>query len=233
MHGIANVPHLLAAASLESKGFDFSNINVGWFDGVVIVMLIAGLVRGRRRGMSAELLDLILWVLIVVVGGLGHAALGGVISSVTGLGLMVSYIVAYLAIAILLGFLFTMLKHGAGEKLIGSDVFGNLEYYLGMVSGMVRFFCMTFMFMAVLNARLYSSEELKAQVKYQEKELGSVFFPTVAMVQKNVFQDSFVGRTVKDYASVLLVTPMQPSTSSRESIGRRREKDVNDALGIK
>lgn len=231
MHGILFAPHLLAAASLDTKGMDFSSLGVGWFDGVVIAMIFAGFVRGRRRGMSAELLDLILWVLIVVVGGFAHVALGGVISNVTGLGLMVSYITAYLGIAVLLGFLFTMLKHGAGEKLIGSDVFGNLEYYLGMCSGMFRFFCMVLVFMAVLNARLYTNEELKAQVKYQENELGSVFFPTVAMVQKGVFQGSFFGRFVKENASILLVTPMAPSTSTKEGPGRRRDRDINDILG--
>ncbi len=232
MHGIVFAPHLLAAASLDSKGLDLSSIAVGWFDGLVVLMLVAGLLRGRRRGMSAELLDLILWILIVVVGGLGHSALGKVVSNITGTGLMFSYIVSYLGIAIFLGFIFTMLKHGVGEKLIGSDVFGNLEYYLGMCSGMIRFFCMVFMLMAVLNARLYTSDELKAQIKYQEKELGSVFFPTVGMMQKSVFQDSFVGKFTKDNLSMLLVTPMQPE-APKEGIGHRREKEVNDALGIK
>lgn len=232
MHGILFSPHLLAAASLDPKGMNFSSIGVGWFDGVVLLMIFAGLVRGRRRGMSAELLDLILWILIVVVGGLGHSALGRMVASITGLGLMGSYIISYLGIAIFLAFLFTMLKHGVGEKLIGSDVFGNLEYYLGMCSGMVRFFCMVFVLMAVLNARLYTSAELKEQIKYQEKELGSVFFPTVGMMQKSVFQDSFVGKFTKDNLSMLLVTPMQPE-APKEGIGRRREKDVNDALGIK
>lgn len=232
MHGITIAPHLLAVASLDSKGLDFSNITVGWFDGLVAVMLIVGLLRGRRRGMSAELLDLFLWILIVVVGGLGHTVLGKMFSNIAGTGLMFSYIVSYLGIAVFLGIIFTMLKHGVGEKLIGSDVFGNLEYYLGMCSGMVRFFCMVFMFMAVLNARLYTGTELKDQIKYQEKELGSVYFPTVGMMQKSVFQDSFVGKFTKDNLSMLLVTPMHPE-APKEGIGRRREKDVNDALGIK
>jgi len=232
MHGIIFAPHLLAAASLDSKGMNFSNMGMGWFDGVVVLMLVAGLLRGRSRGMSAELMDLILWVSIVVAGGLGHTTLGRVISGVTGAGLMLSHIIAYLGIMVFLGFLFMMLKHGVGEKLIGSDVFGNLEYYLGMCSGMARFLCMVFVFMAVLNARLYTGEELKAQVKFQEKELGSVFFPTVAMMQKNVFQDSLIGKFTKDNLSMLLVTPTHPEPP-REGIGRRREKDVNDALGIK
>jgi uncharacterized membrane protein required for colicin V production len=232
MHGILNTPHLLAAASLDTKGLEISSFTVGWFDALVIVMLVLGLLRGRSRGMSAELMDLILWVLIILVGGFGHAALGKVISGVTGLSLLTSYIAAYLGIACFLGVTFMMLKHGVGEKLIGSDVFGNLEYYMGMCSGMFRFFCMLMMFMAVLNARLYTGEELKAQVKYQEKELGSVYFPTVAMLQKNVFQESFVGKLAKDNVPMLLITPMQPS-APKEGIGRRREKEVNDALGIK
>jgi uncharacterized membrane protein required for colicin V production len=232
MHGIVVAPYLLAAASLDTKGLEVSNFAIGWFDGAVILMFITGLLRGRSRGMSAELMDLILWLLIVVVGGFAHAPLGKVLSDVTGVGLMICNIAAYLGIAVFLGIVFMMLKHGVGEKLIGSDVFGDLEYYLGMCSGVVRFLCMIFVFMALLNARLYTGDELKAQINYQQKELGSVYFPTVGMVQKNVFEKSFTGKFVKDNVSMLLVTPTLPA-ASREGLGQRREKEVNDIIGIK
>lgn len=227
---MATYPCLLAASGL--KALDASSLAFGWFDGLVIVVLILGVLRGRQRGMSAELLDFIMWIVIVVAGGLLYGMLGGVIASVTKLQLLYSNIAAYLLIAILVGMCFTFLKHGVGEKLTGSDAFGSLEYYLGMCAGMVRFFCVLLAFMAVLNARLYTAEEMRGQVKYQEKEFGKVYFPTVGMIQQDVFQKSMVGQAVKEHLSMVLVSPASPQ-ATKESIGKRRERDVNEALGIK
>ena len=43
---------------------------VGWVDLLVVVLLVVGVLRGRKRGMSEELLDVIKWSLIVLVAGL-------------------------------------------------------------------------------------------------------------------------------------------------------------------
>jgi len=37
-------------------------------------------------------------------------------------------------------------------QIIGSDVFGNAEYYLGMCAGAVRYACVTLVVLAFLNA---------------------------------------------------------------------------------
>ena len=173
-----------------------------------------------------------MWIIIVVAGGFLHGMVGSLIASITNLELLYSNIAGYLVIAIIVGTFFTFIRHGVGEKLTGSDAFGSLEYYLGMCAGMVRFFCVLLAFMAVLNARLYTSEEMRGQVKYQEKEFGKVYFPTVGMIQQDVFQKSLVGQTVKEHLSMMLVTPTSPR-ATKETIGKRRERDVNEALGIK
>ena len=37
------------------------------FDGIVVVVLLVGVLRGRKHGMSEELISLIKWLMVVVV----------------------------------------------------------------------------------------------------------------------------------------------------------------------
>ena len=45
-------------------------LSLSWVDLAVALLLGVGLWRGRKRGLSEELLDIIKWTLIVLVAGL-------------------------------------------------------------------------------------------------------------------------------------------------------------------
>lgn len=209
-----------------------TKLPISWFDLIAIVLIGVGLFRGRRRGMSEELLDLFQWLLIIFVGGHAFDPLGKLFTNATGLDLLTSRVIAYLFVAILLKLIFSSIKRAMGEKLIGSDVFGRMEYYLGMISGMVRFFCMVFLFMAVLNARLYSEAEIKESEKQQRENYGSISFPTIASIQTGVFQ-SLTGQFAKRYMNSQLVTPTTPGQKKDETVGRRRERAVDEIMNSK
>ena len=53
-----------------------SSLTINWVDFVVVLLLGVGLWRGRKRGMSQELLDVIKWTLVVLVPGLLSWPLG-------------------------------------------------------------------------------------------------------------------------------------------------------------
>src|SRR5688572_25952298 len=112
-----------------------------WFDLVVLALVAYGIFRGRKRGMSEELLDVFQWLCIVVLGALLYSPLGKTLSHFAGMGLLLSNIIAYAFIAIVIKFAFTSVKRSVGEKLVHSDAFGRFEYYLGMLAGSVRFLC--------------------------------------------------------------------------------------------
>ena len=65
-------------------------------------------------------------------------------------------------------------------------------------------------FLALINARLYSSKEIAAREAYQEDVYGSEFFPGLNNLQNDVFEKSFVGPHVKEYLSFLLIKPTPP-----------------------
>jgi uncharacterized membrane protein required for colicin V production len=187
---------------------------INLFDLVVLVVLTAGIVRGRKHGMSEELIKLLEWLAILF----GCAALyqwgGETFGQFTGLfGRLSRYVMVYVVVALLIVGAFALLKRGLGGKLLGSDVFGRTEYYLGMASGMVRFSCMLLVGLALLNARYFSPTEVRAMQKYTDYVYGSNFFPGLHSMQQVVFEESLTGPWIKKNLEWLLIKPTEPDNS--------------------
>ena len=75
------------------------NLPVNWFDGVVVGMLIIGLFRGRKQGMSKEVLPLLKWVSLVVVCGLWYPMAAQLLVNTASLSQLPSCILGYLLLA--------------------------------------------------------------------------------------------------------------------------------------
>ena len=181
-----------------------------WFDVAVGLILLVGVQRGRKRGMSEECLTMLNWVTLVLVCSIAYEPLGRWLASIAPFGLYFCYLIAYAATAIAVGSVFLLLKRSFSGKLLGSDVFGRGEYYLGMPSGMLRFACILVAGLALLNARLYRAEEIKSMTKFQDDNYGSQFFPTLQTVQEQVFAKSLIGPQIKTYLAFLLIKPTFP-----------------------
>ena len=184
---------------------------INLFDLVVIVVLIAGLARGRKHGMSEELMSLLSWLAILFVCAIVYEPGGELLRQFTNLfGRLSCYLVAYVGGALLLLLLFAGIKRVLGGKLLGSDIFGRSEYYLGMASGVVRFSCMLLAALALLNARYFNPLEVRAMEKFQDDMYGSNFFPTLHTVQATVFDKSLTGPWIKQNLGFLLIKPTEP-----------------------
>jgi hypothetical protein len=116
----------------------------------------------------------------------------------------------YIASAMLILSLFAFCKARLGGKLVGSDIFGRSEYYLGMGSGVVRLSCMLLAFLALLNARYFSPTEVRAMEQFQNDMYGSNYFPTWHTAQEVVFERSLSGPWIKTHLGFLLIKPTQP-----------------------
>ena len=192
------------------------NLPFNWFDVAVVVVLLFGLQRGRKHGMSEECLLTLKWVALVVVCSVAYQPLGIWLASISPFSRLFCYLISYVVVGVVVASVFLMLKRATSGKLIGSDVFGSGEYYLAMPSGMLRFACILLAGMALLNARLYRAEEVKSKVKFQNDNYGSQFFPTLPSIQEQVFTQSFVGARVKEYMGFLLITPTVSETKKLE-----------------
>ena len=211
---------------MKPTTFDFS---YNWFDLVAIAVLIVGFFVGRKRGMSLELLTVLQWLAIVFVGALACDPFGRMMSEYSALNPTLTYITAYLITAIGIKVLFVLIRRMTGEKLVTRAVFGNLEYYLGMGSGVVRFACILLFGLALLNAKQVTKAEIKAQLAHQQDWAGSIYFPPFGTIQQAVFEESMTGRAVKEFLSAQLIN-VDPNAAGAptETIGKRREREVEE-----
>jgi uncharacterized membrane protein required for colicin V production len=180
------------------------------FDFVLVAVLAAGLMRGRKHGMSEELMLLVKWLLVVLVCAFTYEPVGTWLTSFSPISLLSCYLIAYICMAIIILGIFALIKHSVGGKLVGSDIFGRAEYYLGMGSGLVRFACVLVAVLALLNARYFSPTEVRARSDFQNELYGSNYFPGLDVAQITVFETSLTGPWIKDNLGFLLIKPTKP-----------------------
>jgi len=210
-----------------------SDLTYNWFDLVVFGFLVVGVFRGRKRGMSEELLAIFQWLSIVLASTHFYRPAGLFLVSITGMSRLFCYVAAYLLIALGIKLFFSFIKRSVGEKLVGSDIFGRMEYYLGMAAGMLRYACMLLMFMAFLNAKYISEAELRRVAKLQKDNFGDISFPTIGSLQQDVFKKSLVGSLTKQHLSnhLIVTGPDDGQTKAAgDGIGKRREREVQDII---
>jgi len=189
---------------------DLDKLPINAFDCVVLATLVVGIMRGRKHGMSEELIGLVTWMAVVIVCAMVYEPAGQWFAQSSPFSLLASFLLVYISGALLILSFFAFCKYRIGGKLIGSDIFGRAEYYLGMGSGVVRLSCMLLAFLALLNARYFSPMEVRAMQKFQDDVYGSNYFPTWHTAQEVVFEKSFSGAWIKQHLSFLLIKPTQP-----------------------
>ena len=194
----------------EIPNLALDNLPVNWFDGVILGMLIIGLFRGRKHGMSKEVLPLLKWVSLVVVCGLWYQTAAQLLVNTAALSRRASCIFGYLLLAFVIFLVFSVLRWLLVYRLAGNNLFGSGEYYLGMLSGMIRFACMLLAGLALLNAPFYTAADITKHDAYVKRWFGGGlysgdYFPSLYTIQEQVFAKSFTGPYIKDYLGPLLI----------------------------
>jgi hypothetical protein len=209
----------MIAADVQS--FALENLPVNWFDVAVLGLLILGLFRGRKHGMSKEILPLLKWLTLVLVSGFCYPQVAQLLVNSAGLGKFASCFFGYLLLAFVIIIVFMIFKQLLGYRTSENNFFGSSEYYLGMVSGMVRFACMLLAVLALLNAPYYTQTDIQAHAAYAKRWFGGGvysgnYFPDLATVQESVFKKSFTGPYIKDYLGPLLIETAPPNAAKPE-----------------
>lgn len=209
-----------------------TRLKYDYFDGFVLVWLIIGLFWGRKRGMSQELLPTLQWIAIVVVAGLFYRPFSVLVRQYAGFEVLWSNIFAYVFIAFGVHLVYLLLKHALAEKLTGSDLFGRGEYYLGMVSGVIRCACILLAGLALMNSRIITKAERAQTEKMQSENFSDIRFPTYGSVQQAVLFDSLTGNAVESNLQVVLIYPAPPGKPKQVMThARRQEEMMNEILG--
>jgi uncharacterized membrane protein required for colicin V production len=205
-------------------------VSFGWFDFVVIVLLIWGLWRGRKHGMSQELLPLLQSLLMVVLGAQFYEPLGRLLANATPFGYQSCFITTYFAIAFAIAFVFSLIRKAVGEKLFASDVFGKMEFTLGMLGGAARYACYVLMFLAFINVFPMNAAKEEEQKKKQQENFGSISFPTFTTIHDDIQNKSFLTRQVRAQLPLILIKATSSEDKplkKREGPAKRMEREVD------
>lgn len=222
--------------TFNSIAKSMAGYSVGWVDFLTIIVIMLGVVRGRKRGLSEELLDTIMWVGIVVACGLFYRQITALVGQKPMFSTLTYYVLSYIAIALGVKIVFVLIKRKFGQKMAESDMFGRLEFYGGMTAGAVRFTCVYLFFMSLLHAPHYSPEFLAKRAKEVDYNFGSDFFPHPCKIQKAVFTDSFTGKMADKHLAMLLIEQTDGNSKSvrdDNSIARRNERKIDAIMGAR
>jgi uncharacterized membrane protein required for colicin V production len=204
---------MIVAATSSQFSLSPDHLPFNWFDGALVLVLAFGLFRGRKNGMSKEMFPFFQWFSVMLAAGLAYPLLANVLVNLAGLKRSAgTFILAYLVIVAVVLFIFSMIKHSLKSKTGGSSLFGGGEYYLGMISGIIRYGCIAILFLAVLNAPVYTAAEIQAQKIYNNRWFGGGeagfsgdYIPSIASIQEAVFKKSMVGPYIHDFLAPVLI----------------------------
>jgi uncharacterized membrane protein required for colicin V production len=216
----------MIVAAIQNTSPWWKNLSFGWFDGVLLVVLLFGFWRGRKRGMSREALPVTMWLILVIGAGLGYQYLAqlliksGIIHTLFGnhaKEVTAADLSAYLLIAFVVFLIHYTVSSRFRERVSGSNAFGSGEYYLGMAAGTIRYACILIFFLALLNAPFYSAADIAASAAYKARWYGGGlqgysgdFVPDLSEVQTAVFKNSVSGPFIKNDMSYLLIVSTAP-----------------------
>jgi uncharacterized membrane protein required for colicin V production len=180
-----------------------------YFDIVVLDWLILGLLRGRKSGMSRELVPLVQWIAIVTTAGAFYSPVGSVISQNTYLSPVWANVTAYLLIAAVIHLICLWIKRALAVKLVEWELFGPREYFFGMIAGMGRFACMLLFGLALMNSCIVPATQPVAVAKPQKIKPG-LRFPTYGEMEQDVLSNSFSGTWVQSNLKPILIAGVKP-----------------------
>jgi hypothetical protein len=211
----------MIAAATRSLSLD--HLPFGWFDVALVLILAFGLYRGRKNGMTKEILPMFQGVATVLACGLVYEILGQVIINLSHWGKLPCYLLGYFIVMFVMYLVFQLLKKLFMERLTGSNFFGSSEYYMGMMSGMIRYACILLVALALLNAPYYSAADVIRSKAYNARWFGGGlqgysgdFFPTLQSVQEDVFKNSFLGPFIKNYLGVFLINSVSGGSDQQK-----------------
>jgi Colicin V production protein len=226
----------MIAALTQSLSMD--KVPFNWFDVAALAVLGFGLFRGRKNGMSKELLPLSLWIALALVCGLGYGMVAQLFANSVGLGVMWSDLLGYLTLALLILILYSTVKKVLAPRLTGSNLFGSGEYYLGMLSGIIRYVCILIFALALINAPYYSTADIQRIKAYNNRWYGGGesgysgnFIPDMPTVQDNIFKDSFIGPYIKNYLDFLLIETGPSGANKQKSPSAPQKKQPTIHIG--
>ncbi len=200
-----------------------------WLDIIALVTLGWGFQRGRRHGISGELLYLLQWIAIVIVSGIFHRNAGERLAHWMHISPNTGRVMVYIILAFVVKGVFNVIHRAVGNKLVSRDFFGKTEYYLGMITGMGRMACILVAALALLSAKYVTDEDLYSLEVFQKENFGGITFPTLSEMKHDSLTKSVFGRTANRWAGGFFIAAVPPETETPSYSSPREGSEKKEA----
>ncbi len=226
---LAAVAETATTAAAKAGETTATGPSFGLFDVLLALVIAFGCWRGKKRGISEELLDFLQWLVIVVAAGFLYGMVGDLLAQ-TKLPRLWANMGGYILVIIAVSILFSFIKKSAGNKLVDSDFFGSWEYRLGTAAGAIRYLCIWIAILSLMSARYFDAAVVAAERKAQKKEVGIVLLPSWGMAQRSALYDSFTGPYIRQYLAHQLMTPVGhvKAAPSENTLGKQQQRVLDD-----
>lgn len=171
-------------------------LRLNMFDALVLGALGWGVYQGKQQGAASTHVSVVQWMLIGFGGGAMGNLFGSFLSSILGSPYW-SQLIGYFVWIFIIMIVFAFLNSKGMGEWKNSDWFGRLEYPLGILGGLIKYFCIILTVMSILNAKHYTPAMIKADRDWQIEEFGSTLFPSLTMLNNMIFNTSFSGPNIK------------------------------------
>ena len=96
--------------TVTTQSLALDKLPVNWFDMAVLLILALGLFRGRKNGMTKEVLRVFQWLAVVIVCGLFYETAAQAVGNIAAWNKPTSYVTGYLILAFMVWIVFAVLK---------------------------------------------------------------------------------------------------------------------------
>jgi uncharacterized membrane protein required for colicin V production len=184
---------------------------------------------GYRRGFSEEWPRLVGWLAIVGLGAELGPRLGILLSRASGWGLAASAALVYLAQTFVVWVILHWLRRLIETRTTVPLDCGRGERVMGSLAGGLWCCAVLVALLAVINS--FDMHGVRRQLQASEPESAEALFLTMAVtLQREMLEESFWGRTLRQNAPVLLLKPSPLLVDQRLPSRGGRQQQIDRAL---
>lgn len=189
---------------------DLALDHINYFDIAILALALLGFIRGRKHGISVELVPLAKWLCVLVVGRLLGPIVGGWLAYFklsSNQQLQYGYSIVIFTNLLI----FFLLRNTNKEAVAGKNLFGSLEYYLGMLAGVLRYLAIILVFSVFMAAPTYTPAYRASITDFNKKVFGGglyagSFFFDLPTIQDYMFKDSKAGPWIHENISWIFLS---------------------------
>ena len=209
----------------------WDELGLSWFDIAVVVLLWIGVMRGRARGISNQIVELFQWLLTVFLGVMLYVPIGRALQPHLQVSTVAAHAIAFLLVAGVVKLIAARLANAFSERLLNGDYFGSWEYPLGVVAGALIHAAMLMAALSLVRVKLVTPDEFARSQKKEGAEMGSEFLPDMGRLQAEIFRQSPTGRFIERECAHLMIQPVrwEPYFKVTEP-DKKREHPVDEIL---